>query len=152
MWPKASFDQISKFHFPKLWETNSIMWKYRQRAFIWMVTSYDCVLRLKKLESPYKTPSNTLAVKGLIVVRGAGARVAQWWEPWPPTNVALVQILASMPYVVCGLSLFLVLSFAPRCFSPGTLVFSSPQLKPTFPKSNSTRNGRQRTNVIICYF
>ena len=32
----------------------------------------------QKLESPYKTPSNTLAVKGLIVVRGAGARVAQW--------------------------------------------------------------------------
>ena len=29
----------------------------------------------QKLESPYKTPSNTLAVKGLIVVRGAGARV-----------------------------------------------------------------------------
>ena len=39
MWPKESFDQISKLHFPKLWETNSIVWKYRHRAFIWMVTS-----------------------------------------------------------------------------------------------------------------
>ena len=29
--------------------------------------------------------------------------------------------------------------FAPRGFSPGTLVFPSPQ-KPTFPNSNSTRN------------
>ena len=38
-----------------------------------------------------------------------------------------------------GLSLFLVLSFAPRGFSPGTPVFPSPQ-KPTFPNSNSTRN------------
>ena len=40
---------------------------------------------------------------------------------------------------ICGLSLLLVLSFAPRGFSPGTLVFPSPQ-KPTFANSNSTRN------------
>ena len=40
---------------------------------------------------------------------------------------------------ICGLSLLLVLSFAPRSFSPGTPVFPSPQ-KPTFPNSNSTRN------------
>ena len=42
-------------------------------------------------------------------------------------------------HAICGLSLFLVLSFAPRGFSPGTPVFPSPQ-KPTFPNSNSTRN------------
>jgi len=40
---------------------------------------------------------------------------------------------------ICGLSLLLVLSFAPRGFSPGTPVFPSPQ-KPTFQNSNSTRN------------
>ena len=40
---------------------------------------------------------------------------------------------------ICGLSLLLVLSFAPRGFSPGTPVFPSPQ-KPKFPNSNSTRN------------
>ena len=40
---------------------------------------------------------------------------------------------------MCGLSLLLVLSFAPRGFSPGTPVFPSPQ-KPTFSNSNSTRN------------
>ena len=40
---------------------------------------------------------------------------------------------------MCGLSLLLVLSFAPRGFSPGTPVFPSPQ-KPTFPNSSSTRN------------
>ena len=39
---------------------------------------------------------------------------------------------------ICGLSLLLVLSFAPRGFSPGTPVFPSPQ-KPTFPNTNSTR-------------
>ena len=40
---------------------------------------------------------------------------------------------------ICGLSLILVLSLAPRGFSPGTPVFPSPQ-KPTFPNSNLTRN------------
>ena len=40
---------------------------------------------------------------------------------------------------ICGLSLLLVLSLAPRGFSPGTSVFPSPQ-KPTFPNSNSTGN------------
>ena len=38
-----------------------------------------------------------------------------------------------------GLSLLLVLSLAPRGFSPGTPVFPSPQ-KPTLPNSHSTRN------------
>ena len=36
---------------------------------------------------------------------------------------------------ICGLSLLLVLSLAPRGFSPGTPVFPSPE-KPTFPNSN----------------
>ena len=40
---------------------------------------------------------------------------------------------------ICGLSLLLVLSIAPRGFSQGTPIFPSPQ-KPTFPNSNSTRN------------
>ena len=39
----------------------------------------------------------------------------------------------------CGLSLLLVLPFALRGVSLGTLVFPCPQ-KPTFPNSNSTRN------------
>ena len=39
---------------------------------------------------------------------------------------------------ICGLSLLLVLSFAPRAFSSGTPVFPSPQ-KPKFPNSNSIR-------------
>ena len=45
------------------------------------------------------------------------------------------------PGDICGLSLLLVLVFAPRGFSPGTPVFPSPQ-KPTFPNSNSIRNPR----------
>ena len=38
--------------------------------------------------------------------------------------------------------LLLVLSFAPRGFSPRTPIFPSPQ-KPTLPNSNTTRNVRQ---------
>ena len=63
MKPKENFEQVCKFHFVKFWKTISL-WKCRQRAFIWMVTrrisSTD-----SKVESPYKTPSSTLAVKGL---------------------------------------------------------------------------------------
>ena len=48
----------------------------------------------------------------------------------PPTNLALVQILRVD--AICGLSLLLILSLAPRGFSPGTPVFPSP---PTLPKN-----------------
>ena len=50
---------------------------------------------------------------------------------WPGSNPGVEAI--------CGLSLLLVLSLAPRGFSPCTLVSPSPQ-KPGFPNSNSTRN------------
>ena len=56
---------------------------------------------------------------------------------------AVVRVLASHqcvpgsipgPSATCGLTEFVV---GPRCFSPGSLVFPSPQ-KPTFPNSNSS--------------
>ena len=71
--------------------------------------------------------------------------MAQWWERSPPTNVRALASHQCGPGSnrsfdsICGLSLLLVLSLAPRGFSPGSLVFPSPQ-KPTFPNSNSTRN------------
>ena len=46
---------------------------------------------------------------------------------------------------ICGLSLLLVLSLAPRGFSPGTPVFPSLQ-KPTLQNSNSKRNARTLFN------
>ena len=74
------------------------------------------------------------------------------WGPravcWGARDGAVVRALASHqsgpgsnPGIddICGLSLLLVLSFTPRGFSLGTLVFPPPQ-KPTFPNSNSTRN------------
>ena len=50
---------------------------------------------------------------------------------------------------MCGLTLLLVLSLAPRGFSPGTPVFPSPQ-KPTFPNSNSTRNQVDEEPLCRC--
>ena len=50
---------------------------------------------------------------------------------------------------ICRLSLLLVLSLAPRGFSPGSPVFPSPQ-KPTLPNSNSIWNARARLSEFIC--
>ena len=49
---------------------------------------------------------------------------------------------------ICGLRLLLVLSFAPRGFSPGTPVFPSPQ-KPTLTNSNSIWNAWTRLNEFV---
>ena len=63
-------------------------------------------------------------------------------------NSVVLRALASCPCgsgsnpgvdAICGLSLLLVLAFAPRGFSPGTPVFPSPQ-KPALPNSSATRN------------
>ena len=56
--------------------------------------------------------------------------------------------LGSNPGVdaICGLSLLLVLSLAPRGFSSGTKVSFSP----TFPNFNSIRNDRRRITLWIC--
>ena len=67
---------------------------------------------------------------------------------WGARDGAVVRALASHQCglgsnpgidAICGLSLLLVLSFAPRGFSPGNTVLPSPQ-KPTLPNYNSTRN------------
>ena len=50
--------------------------------------------------------------------------------------------------VICGLSLLLVLVFAPRGFSLRTPVFSSPQ-KPTFLNSNLISNQRATGLSVI---
>ena len=70
-----------------------------------------------------------------------GVLVQGWHSvesPHPPLTWRGVQIPVFAPSVGWVRS-WLVLSFAPRGFSPGTPVFFSPQ-KPTFLNSNSTRN------------
>ena len=77
-----------------------------------------------------------------------GARVAQWWEHSPPTNVARVQIPASTPYVgwVCCW-------FSPLLREVFLWLFR-------FPLSSKTNiskfqfdqeSGRRRTITLMCY-
>ena len=56
---------------------------------------FQTSVRLTNLSEEAKTK------RILVVVVNCrwGARVAPWWEPSPPTNVARVQILASTPYL-----------------------------------------------------
>ena len=66
----------------------------------------------------------------------------------PPINVARVRILASTPYVGWVYCRFSPLHLAPRGFSTGTSVFSSP-LKPTLSNSNSIWNARTCFNEFL---
>ena len=50
---------------------------------------------------------------------------------------------------MCELSLLLVLSLSLRGFSPGTLVFPTPQ-KAIFPNSNSTKNQVEEEPLCGC--
>jgi len=85
-------------------------------------------------------------------IRRGGGRSSR---PLGSKGGVVVRALASLQcgptpgvHSICGLSLLLVLSFAPRGFSAGTQVFPSPQ-KPTFPNSNSIWNARTRLNEFI---
>ena len=77
---------------------------------------------------------------------------------WGARGSAVVRALASQQCgpgsnsgvdATCGLSLLLVLSYAPKGFSPGTPVFPSPQ-KPSFPNSTSTRSQVDKEPVCGC--
>ena len=111
-------------------------WFYRFKALGSLQFSLEQSLVIDNLYNHNNTCRNRYFVKTALFFMW-GARVAQWWEHSPPTDVAW----GSNPGIdtICGLSLLLVLSLAARGFSPGTPVFPCPQ-KPTFPNSNSTRN------------
>ena len=79
-----------------------------------------------------------------------GARVVQWWEHSPLTNIARLQIPASTPYV--GWVLLLVFSLAPRGFFSGYSGF------PLLSKTNISKfqldqeSPRRRTvTTWMCY-
>ena len=83
--------------------------------------------------------------------------ITQGWRDGWSRNGAVVRALASHqcdpgliqgPGVVCWLSLLLVLVLAPRGFSPGTLVFPSPQ-KPTFLNSNSIWTQWTKSRLVV---
>ena len=72
--------------------------------------------------------------------------MAQWWQRWPPTNVAQVQIPASTPYVGWVCSLLCSKRFF---FEYSSFLLSS--------KTNTSKfqfdqeSGRQRTTLWMCY-
>ena len=60
-------------------------------------------------------------------------------------------VVWSSLYTICGLSLSLVLSFAPRSFCPDTPVFPSPQ-KPTFSKFQFDQESGRRITTKWMYY
>ena len=60
-------------------------------------------------------------------------------------------VVWSSLYTICGLSLSLVLSFAPRSFCPDTQVFPSPQ-KPTFSKFQFDQESGRRITTKWMYY
>ena len=83
---------------------------------------FQCLNMVLFLEFSWRDNYNRLSIfqgsKGVAVVRALASHQCD-----PGSNPGVEAI--------CGLSLLLVLSLAPRGFSPGTPVFPSPQ-KPTF--------------------
>ena len=76
-----------------------------------------------------------------------GTRVAQWWEHC----TRLPSGSTPGVHAICGLSLLLVLSLAPRGFSLGTPVFPSPY-KPTLSNSNLIWNAGTRPSYeLLCF-
>ena len=120
------------------WFVHDIRHKYHS----WYFKIVSSFTRLTALEITYNNFEISLVV---FMPNIEEQGMAQWWERSPPTNVRALASHQCGPGSnpsfdsMCGLSLLLVLSLAPRGFSPGSLVFPSPQ-KPTFPNSSSTRN------------
>ena len=99
---------------------------WRHPSFISIISQWNLCWTVG-IDTHYRVTKNKpLGSKGRAVVRALASH-----QCGPGSNPGVDAI--------CGLSLLLVLSLAPRGFSPGTPVFPSPQ-KPTFPNSRSTRN------------
>ena len=106
-----------------------------------MISMWKCsvLLRIKKKKGNLTKKQNNFALNiGAVLVNkhrgskgGPMVRALASHQCVPGSN--------SSVDAICGLSLLMVLSLAPRGFSPGTPVFPSLQ-KPTFPNSNLTRN------------
>ena len=80
-----------------------------------------------------------------------GQSGTDWWDhPSANGDVARIQIPASTPHVDWVVCCLFSPLFRDWGFSLGTPISTSPQ-NPTFPNSNSTRNGRRRTALWISY-
>ena len=100
------------------------------------IMAFKCLTsRVPEYLSSQFTKREEISSKGGAVVRALGSH-----QCGPGSNPGVEAI--------SGLNLLLVLSLAPRGFSPITLVFPSPQ-KPTLPNSNSIWNTRTRLNEFV---
>ena len=98
--------------------------------------AFKCLTsRVPEYLSSQFTKREEISSKGGPVVRALGSQQCS-----PGSNPGVEAI--------SGLNLLLVLSLAPRGFSPITLVFPSPQ-KPTLSNSNSIWNTRTRLNEFV---
>ena len=96
MWPKANFDKISKFHSLKFWEIKWYHVKVRAESFHLNGHTIGFCPQNQKLELPYKTLSNTLAVKGLTL-----------WATATPLQRPLYFVPVDSPYIYSYLKLSL---------------------------------------------
>ena len=94
---------------------------------------------IKKDPSTFQGCSRKFPTSTNVTFIGEYPRVSVICPPTDSTNTGKI----------CGLSLLLVLSFAPRGFSPGTQVFPSP-LKPRFSNSSSTKNQVDEEPLPVC--
>ena len=116
---------------PRLWILKSLMTRVHARRPLFGTTAATATI--KKWIRASSCPNS--GSKGGAVVR---ALVSHQCGPGSTPDVD----------AIFGLSLLLVLSLAPRGFSPGSPVFPSPQ-KLTLPNSNSIWNARTRFSEFI---
>ena len=130
-----SFKRVSSMkamNNPILFSSDLVFWK--RKTLDWISTTIDIRKGFFKRVGSVDLNHPVL----LSALTSWGARVAQWWERSPPTNVARFQLPASTPYVgwvCCG-------------FHSGFPLFSKTNIsKFQFDQES----GRRRTAMWMCY-
>ena len=89
------FEKVIKYLYKdKRTESNFKTWNKK-----WCLRGPNAAIKLYVTKFFLAGPPDLLPHDHMIIPQAWGARVAQWWERPPPTNVARVQILASTPHV-----------------------------------------------------
>ena len=116
-----------------------------QKLRLWKTEFTQTKRSLQAPRFPKSTVQPTCSYHSQTTV---GARMAQWWEHSPPTNVALVQILASTPHVGWVCCWF---SPLPWHVFLRVLRFSSLLINQHFQIPTRSGISRQTTLLWMCY-
>ena len=140
-------------HVGKLWEKSKHMHnmttasvKYKLQ-YTFSDTSWSRITKTKNLKLKFWTNLHKISVLVSSVweqgwCSGESTRLPPMWPGFKSRRQRHMWVL----------SLLLVLSLAPRGFSPGTPAFPCPSQKPTFSNSNSTRNRIDKEVTLrMCY-